>query len=1212
MNSTDAKSAIQNAIKAFSEGSMSKNAISLFSTLAYNTHRQNPLAEKTFAGFQDSFLGSDSRFRADKALVNEWKSIDLLFQLTKEEVSDERNLFDTKKVNDTIIESYLFFAVELEKSAYSRTALAQICREINKVFSMPVMLVFKYGEHLTFSMISRRLHKRDESKDVLEKVTLIKDISIEKPHRAHIEILFDLSFEELKRVQGFSSFVELHDAWQKTLDTSVLNKNFYNAVAAAFTKLVGGERRNGAKRMAEKGQLQLPGNPDDTVKKEFAVRLIGRLLFCQFLKKKRSQGDIPLISERILSQKSVGENHALGYYHKVLELLFFGALNRKRKDRMPELRKGDWNRIPFLNGGLFEPHRHDFYEISEMGISVHVNTLKIPDEWFAELLGIFEHYHFTLEENTPVEMEISIDPEMLGRIFENLLAEINPETGETARKSTGSYYTPRAIVEYMTDESLKLCLAGKTGIREEKIARLLSWQDAESGLTDAEKDRVTDALDQLKILDPACGSGAFPMGILQKMILVLQKTDPDSRKWLKKLLANIPDPTAREMMRRKLEGEKDLWNYTRKLGVIRSSIYGIDIQPIAAEISKLRFFLSLVVDEKVSDNEEENRGILPLPNLEFKFVCANALIGLPKGNMGVFESQDEIDRLKELHTVYFSSHEDEKEAVKREFAQVQKRMSEQLLDWNEVKDKDSEMLRLAMWEPFSGKSCGWFDPEWMFGIKDGFDIVIGNPPYIQIQKLGKEEKNILQKQKFSCFASTGDIYALFYEKGNELLKENGFLTLITSNKWLRAGYGKNLRKFFSEKTNPVQLVDFGQTMIFESAIVHSNILISQKAQNQHKTQAVQFEQDLYKDDLSIAEYFNQYKINVSHFGEDIWTIVPNNDLKIKEKVENIGLPLKKWEIKFNRGIVTGYNEAFIIDGRKKDELISKDPKNAEIIKPVLRGRDVRRYHSNFKNLWLISAFPALHLDINEYPLIMNYFKSFGKKLEQSGQNGCRKKTNNQWFETQDTISYYKEFEKPKIIFSEIVSEPQFHYDEKGYYPEATVFFITGESLKYLTALLNSKPVTYFFKKFYAGGELVGKYRYKKAFLENLPLPKISQKAQQPFDMMVDYILFLKKVESTLPTGKDQIMSSFFEQIIDGCVYELYFEDSLKKSEKDILKYLYDLPAITPTASQEQTLAMIKTVFTRLYDREHPVSQRLYYLDSVKEIRIIKGLEVHTS
>ncbi len=1133
MNSTETKSAIQKAVRAFAEGNISENAISLFSTLGYNTQRQNPFEEKTFACFKESFLNTDSRFNGDKALVKEWKSIDLLFQLSKEEVSDAKNFFDKKKVDNTIIEAYLFFAVELAKPAYSRTALAQITREISKVFPMPVMMIFRHGEHLTFSMISRRLHKRDESKDVLEKVTLIKDISIADPHHAHVEILFDLSFGQLKQVHRFSNFVELHNAWQKTLDTSVLNKNFYLAVAAAFTKLVGGERGSGAKKITEKGLLQLPGNPDDTVKKEFAVRLIGRLLFCQFLKKKRSHGDIPLISEMILSKKSVGENHALGYYHCVLEPLFFGALNRKRKDRLPDLQKEDWNLIPFLNGGLFEPHRHDFYQVNEMGISVHVNTLKIPDEWFAELLGIFEHYHFTIEENTPAETEISIDPEMLGRIFENLLAEINPETGETARKSTGSYYTPRAIVEYMTDESLRQILVGKTGIGEDRIARLLSWHEAETDLTEAEKDRVTDALEQLKILDPACGSGAFPMGILQKMILVLQKTDTDSRKWLKKLLANIPDPPAREMMRKKLEGEKELWNYTRKLGVIRNSIYGIDIQPIAAEIAKLRFFLSLVVDEKVSDSDDENRGILPMPNLEFKFVCANALIGLPKGNMGFFESQNEIERLKELHTAYFSSHEDEKEAVKREFAQVQKRMTERLLEWKEI--KDSETLRLAAWNPFSGESCGWFDPEWMFGIKDGFDIVIGNPPYIRQEKI-RDLKPFLKKT-YHVYKVTSDIYTYFFEAGYNFLNHKGILAFITSNKWMRAKYGENIRKFFLDNASLLEIVDFGGKHLFD-ATVDTNILIfrKEKAASGH---LIKFGNCLNHDSQNLGigmieekscQSFDQAnqgsdKIPQSALTANCFTFGSSEIQALKGKIEAKGKPLKDWDVKIYRGITTGLNEVFVIDENLKNQLMQTDKKSSEILKPLLRGKDINKWNFDHKGFYLIYAYTGI--DIKKYHSVYEYLLKFKEKL---GQVWEAKHKQKKWYELR-ACDYYPEFEKEKIVYPIITADFTFSYDTKGFFSNDKSFIITGNSLKYLTAFLNSGLFKAVFQdSFPALGEKGRELR--KVFFEKVPVLQISQKAQQPFITIVDQIMKEKQANPKADT-------SALERRTDEMVYELY-------------------------------------------------------------------------
>ncbi len=1159
VNNTEAKSAIQTAIKAFSEGNVSGNAVYLFKTLGYNTDRQSPFEEKTYAFFKDSFLDGETRFNEDKAFVREWKSVDLLFQLTQEEVSDGKSLFDTKKVDNTVIETYLFFAVELTKPDCTRTALAQITREINKVFPMPVMVVFKYGGYLTLSVINRRLHKKDEQKDVLEKVTLIKDISIANPHRAHIEILFDLSFGELYKKHKFSSFVELHNAWQKTLDTSVLNKNFYNDAAAMFTKLIGGERKIGSKKMTEKGLLQLPGNPDDTVKKEFAVRLIGRLLFCWFLKKKTSQADIPLISDKILSEKAVRQTSDYGYYHSVLEPLFFEVLNKKKHERPEYLRQNDWDQIPFLNGGLFEPHRHDFYKLNELNISVHLNTLKIPDEWCKELLGIFEHYHFTIEENTPVEIEISIDPEMLGRIFENLLAEINPETGQTARKSTGSYYTPRAIVEYMTDESLKQYLCAKTGIDERKISMLLSYQDKETDLTEKEKDKVIDALEQLKILDPACGSGAFPMGILQKMILILQKTDPDSKKWLGKLLANIPDPSAREMMRRKLEGEKDLWNYTRKLGVIRSSIYGVDIQPIAAEISKLRFFLSLVVDEKISDNDPQgNRGILPLPNLEFKFVCANTLIGLPKGDVGLFESQDAIEKLKKLHTAYFSSYDEEKQGIRNEFDEVQKQMTKRLLEWKEI--KDSEMLRLAAWNPFSGDSCGWFDPEWMFGVKDGFDIVIGNPPYIVTKD--KVLKNIYKESIFG----RPNLYGFFIHCSLErLLSNGGILSFINPRTILTDAYFSALRNFIAMKycvNSIVNIVD--RRNIFE-AVLQSCILNTYKKQSQ--TPFIKIKEIVSKEDLMIKQYEHIQKEDFFYGKDDKIFLVAGSEKHYEIFRKLIQLkPMSEYGYEFTTGKIQW--------DIWKDSLSNLPVKNTT---RLIWAENIQRYlfglNKNRKNIYINQSIAPV-LPIPKSTIAV-----------------------------QRTTAVEQEYR----IIATVINPEHFEYpiqceNNTSYLNKFGHYF----SIESLLGILNSKLFDWFFRHINSNTHV------SSGELNILPIPKIPEKAQQPFERIVDYILFLKKIEHTLPTGKDQVMSSFFEQIIDGCVYELYFEESLKKSEKDILKYLGELPAITPTASQEQTLAMIKTVFNRLYDRDHPVRQRLYYMDSVKEIRIIKGLEVHTS
>lgn len=550
------------------------------------------------------------------------------------------------------------------------------------------------------------------------------------------------------------------DDLQKRFSVEVVNKEFYARIAELFTRLAGGKRGSGKKVLdAGDGTLVYPGN-DEQKRKEFAVRLIGRLVFCWFLKKKSSTKGVPLLLEEMLSTQAVSQNKL--FYHNILEPLFFEVFNTPQEERTKKFRTEPWDTIPFLNGGLFSPHADDCYEPSFTGVTKNINTLKVPDDWLLELFTVFETYNFTIDENTSIDVELSIDPEMLGRIFENLLAEINPETGETARKATGSYYTPRPIVEYMVDESLKQYLITKTSLPEEKIAPLLSYSEEDPALKDTEKESIIQALHQVKVIDPACGSGAFPMSILQKILLVLQKLDEHSTIWLGKMLSTIPDPIYRKELKK-----KRIPNYLHKLGIIRDCIYGVDIQPIAVEISKLRCFLSLIVDEKVRD-EEPNRGIEHLPNLEFKFVCANTLIGLPKqdAQKTMFEDTDSIEQLKKLREEYLNSYGIEKEKIEKQFRQVQTKMFEHALQWE---GRNSQTLKLSQWNPFTHEPSPWFDPDWMFGMKEGFDIVIGNPPYgatypvehkKYFQTYYQSAKTISGKQKGSL-----DTFSLFIDKG---------------------------------------------------------------------------------------------------------------------------------------------------------------------------------------------------------------------------------------------------------------------------------------------------------------------------------------------------------------------------------------------------------------------------------------------------------------
>ena len=325
---------------------------------------------------------------------------------------------------------------------------------------------------------------------------------------------------------------------KKRFSIEVVNKEFYKEISLLFIKLVGGTINIGKKKTDFKSLLKLPSIIDKSQAcLEFAVRLIGRILFCWFLREKKSQVGLSLIPKELLSLEAVKSNE--NFYHTILEPIFFEVLNKPVKSRIDDFSKNSFSSVPYLNGGLFYPQNDDFYKRNNGDYqSQYRNTLVIPDNWFKDFFKILETYNFTIDENTSYDEELSIDPEMLGRIFENLLAEINPETGESARKSTGSYYTPRVIVDYMVDESILLYLKQQTKVKENKLKAMITYDlvdDSNFTYSLEEKEQIINSLESLKLLDPACGSGAFPIGALQKIVFILQQIDPDGKLWFKKV-----------------------------------------------------------------------------------------------------------------------------------------------------------------------------------------------------------------------------------------------------------------------------------------------------------------------------------------------------------------------------------------------------------------------------------------------------------------------------------------------------------------------------------------------------------------------------------------------------------------------------------------------------------------------------------------------------
>jgi len=679
----DKKRAIASALDGFDEKPLASAALELLATLGYKSNKRLVLKPNTAETFLANY-GKIKQLNTEHALLDDWKTVDFIFQLTDDEVrvvasGNMEFEFDSKgKYNDSAIESYLFFAIELAKQQYTRTELAGITRAVNRLFPMPVMLLFQHGDTLTLSVIDRRIHKRDESKDVLEKVTLIKDIRFANPHRAHIEILFDLSFDALRENHDINNFVTLHTAWHKTLDSSELNKRFYREVANwYFWALHHAEFPKDAPKQEGKDHISV-------------IRLITRLMFCWFIKEK---GLIPdtLFDERKLPQILTGfapgssRDRASVFYKAILQNLFFATLDTEMNQRgwakdgqnfmahslyryrelfqKPNEAIALFKDIPFLNGGLFECLDKDFGENAKTryeridGFSRRDDSQPVvPDFLFygqerevdlseeygdsrfrrvkvRGLIHTFNHYKFTITENTPIEEEIALDPELSGKVFENLLAAYNPETGATARKQTGSFYTPREIVNYMVDEALIARLKAKleaacpsTKDIEPRLRHLFTYSDEPHKFNPQEVDALIDAIDTLKTLDPAVGSGsgAFPMGILHKLVFILGKLDQQNEKWKERQhqraireteeAAKIGDKEQRQHRINDINEvfEQNASDYGRKLYLIENCIYGVDIQPIAVQIAKMRFFISLVADQKV-DDAQPNRGVRPLP-----------------------------------------------------------------------------------------------------------------------------------------------------------------------------------------------------------------------------------------------------------------------------------------------------------------------------------------------------------------------------------------------------------------------------------------------------------------------------------------------------------------------------------------------------------------------------------------------------------------------
>lgn len=890
----------------------------------------------------------------------------------------------------------------------------------------------------------------------------------------------------------------------------VVNKEFYKEISHAFTKLVG-------------GMLMLPDSTDKSqTNLEFAVRLIGRIIFCWFLKEKKSHAGLGLMSDDLLSVEAINKNS--DYYHFILEPIFFEILNKPLNDRnIEKFRVEPYSLIPYLNGGLFSNQHEDYYELERNAIqTIYHNILIVPDEWLKDFFAILETYNFTIDENTSYDEELSIDPEMLGRIFENLLAEINPETGESARKSTGSYYTPRIIVDYMVDESLLLYLKQQTEIKEEKLKAVISYEltdDVDNPITLEEREKIVNALEKVKILDPACGSGAFPIGALQKIVFILQQVDPDGSLWFKKQLAKA-SPEFRKDIEKKFSNKE--FDFLRKLGVIRECIYGVDIQPIATEISRLRCFLTLIVDEHI-DDEEENRGIKPLPNLDFKFVTANSLIGLPKIESSDVEQQsllpdnkDDIDELKNIRDRYFTSSGIEREQLKTAFAEQQNILIKQFFrDFNLAGTvKNDFMQKITDWKPFTHQATDWFDTEWMFGLKEGFDIVIGNPPYGTSIKDQNREFVIKSLGRVPDY----EIYYYFLEIAKKLLRKNGINSYIIPNTFLFNVFATEYRKGILENWFVNIIIDCTSFKLFESATVYNVIAIFSKSIDSNLVG--------YKNTLNAEQFEDLLKRETLFISKEM--LISNNTnwglvFKLSQKTLNL---IKK--IKFNSqktDSVLDISQGFI--PYRRSDLIKEYGKECgnNIV-------DERAWHSDTKkSTEYIREIYGKSLGKYSYKLEESFFK-YGKHIASY--------VDEKFFKQRRLL--IREITNPYIISciveDEAVNDPQIiNVINKN----------NTDRLNLMCGILNSKLATFYH---FNSSPKATKGAFPKILVKDIkefPFPKIETLTQKKIviqiEFLVDQILTLKKQNKNVDTKQLELQ-------IDQMVYELY---GLTKDEIKIVE-----------------------------------------------------------
>jgi adenine-specific DNA-methyltransferase len=892
---------------------------------------------------------------------------------------------------------------------------------------------------------------------------------------------------------------------------------------------------------------------------ELTITWVNRILFLKLLEAQLISYHKGNKSYSFLNADSIKD-------YDVLNNLFFKVLAKKTDERIDRLVK-DFEKVPYLNSSLFEPTELERIALSINQLEDNISLPLLPSTVIKDANGkkvsgtknalyyffsFLDAYDFASEGSEEIQEDNKtlINASVLGLIFEKINGY-----------KDGSFFTPSFITMYMCKETIRRAVL-------QKFNEALQWScNNFSELYNNIKDKkeANGIINSLKICDPAVGSGHFLVSALNEIIAIKHDLGILTDRQGKTLRDYSIEVVNDELIITDDDGIPFQYNITNKESqriqetlfhekqtIIENCLFGVDINPNSVKICRLRLWIELLKNAyyKTDSNELET-----LPNIDINIKCGNSLISrfnldadlkqtLKKSRLTIQsykdavrtyqnadskeqkrEMEDLISNIKNNFKTEISSNSKEiKDLQKASLEYNNKYVTEQLFEVKltsaQLKDKKELEENIKKYQATIDdiKNNKIYENafEWRFEFPEtlnndgefiGFDLMIGNPPYIQLQKMGVDGA-FLEKMSFETYSKSGDIYSLFYELGFNLLRQNGILTYITSNKWMRAAYGESLRKYFVEKSSPLLLIDFGGVQVFDSATVDTNILIGSKTKYESATNACLLNKDFNSD---LFEDFIIENSAPTFFKNESWVVLSSVEKRIKEKMEKIGTPLKDWDIQINYGIKTGYNEAFIIDGKKRDELIKEDPKSVEIIRPILRGRDIKKYSYDFADLWIINTHNGVKekgikpINIDEYPAIKKHLDKYLLQLEKRQDKG-------------DTIynlrncAYMEDFSKQKIVWIELVDKGRFAIDTSDKFLTLNgTFIMTGNDLEFICAVLNNPITSWHFNTFCISSG-VGTNQWRELYVRDLLIPNVSIERKNDIIRITKNIVALEKAK----------------------------------------------------------------------------------------------------